>query len=55
MKTINGKKALIKYCSINNCVTKRWDLKPFYDESEESETSYILADMVAYDQIVKSY
>jgi hypothetical protein len=54
MKTIDGKKALIKYCSINNCVTKRLELKPFYDNNEESDTSYIGVDVYAYEQIVNS-
>jgi hypothetical protein len=54
MKTINGKKALKTFCSINNCVTKRWELKPFYDESEESKRSYIEADIFAYEQIVNT-
>jgi hypothetical protein len=55
MKTIKGKKGFKKYCPLPNCVTNRWELKPFFDESYENSTSYIQAEVFAYEQIVKYY
>jgi hypothetical protein len=54
MKTTRGKKALNKFCPIQNCVTKRWERKPFYDEREESNKRNISASVYAYDKTVTS-
>jgi hypothetical protein len=69
MQSTEGK-TLKTSCPVRNCVTNHWKLQPFFDineesnkqaikppndNSEESNTSYIVARIYAFDKRVKSF